>query len=654
MRSRLLLTVAGVSAAVLSAVVFGLWVLGSSTAAREPFSTMTLVPRDVELYVALNTAPSSSQWMAFSDLLNTMKVEDPLRNAWNELLSEQDLRWDEDIVSLLGDEGYLAITDFDALNEWHGVVGAFQLRDQQKASDMFLRLATKAAEDEGGEILEDEYEGVTIYYLEERSYDGGLFGLDEESSFEYDEPVLHDTGAIAFTDDVAIFGLARQDVEGVIDVIQGRAPSAAGGNQRLEELRARQGEDFLLWGYVDLSSAWDALEDILAESEDEDFDATTLLEEGRANADRLTFTVSARNDGFVVDTTLLRAPDAPEDGEWAFSVPFDSHYAEQVPDDTLAFVAGYDFYNHAYRPIYDAISQIDINVADPYCSQFSELPLFPPTGYSESDDPVLGQFYDEDGYFDYRAYSAWSDELEQRFTDASGEIDYDAYCDYILSLYEDACDENSKTVEQALQEFEQDVGFDLEDDLLGLMTGEFALALNVSNFDADEPDFSVLGLLDVSDPGRASQSMQLLGRYLQREHGIAVTEPDAFGIQRVTDPDSDETFAWAVTDSTLAVGYPADFTETFVAGLESGSLADSDDWVRTMALLPEQKTSIIYVNTARILEEVQGMEDVEDDFADFTDNEVFLDDLKPIRSIAIATSAVEGGWLMRAVVLVQK
>ena len=654
MRSRLLLTVAGVSAAVMSAVVFGLWVLGSSTAAREPFSTITLVPQDVELYVALNTAPSSPQWMAFSDLLNTMNVEDPLREAWNELLSEQDLRWDEDIVSLLGDEGYLAITDFEALNDWHGVVGAFQLRDRQKAADMFLRLATEAAEDEGEEILEDEYEGVTIYYLEEETYGGGLFGFDEESSFDYDESVLHDTGAIAFTDDVAVFGLARQDVEGVIDVIQGRAPSAASGNQRLEELRARQGEDFLLWGYVDLSSAWDAMEDLLAESEDEGFDATKLLEEGRANADRLTFSVSARSDGFVVDTTLLRAPGAPEDGDWAFSVPFESHYAKQVPEDTLAFVAGYDLYNHAYRPVYDAISQIDINVADPYCSQFPGMLPFPPTDYSENDDPVLGQFYDEDGDFDYQAYSAWNEEVEQRFTDAGGDIDYEAYYDYTQSLYEDACAENAKTIEEALQEFEQDLGFDLEDDLLGLMTGEFALALNVSNFDADEPDFSILGLLDVSDPGRASESMQLLGRFLEREYDMSVTDPDASGIQRVSDPESGDAVAWAVTDGTLVIGYPEDSTETFVTGLEGGSLADSDDWVRTMTLLPEQKTSVVYVNTARILEEVQGTEDVEEEFADLTDGEVSLDDLKPIRSIAIATSAVEGGWLMRAVVLVQK
>jgi hypothetical protein len=654
MRSRLLLTVAGVSAAVMSAVVFGLWVLGSSTAAREPFSTITLVPQDVELYVALNTAPSSPQWMAFSDLLNTMNVEDPLREAWNELLSEQDLRWDEDIVSLLGDEGYLAITDFEALNDWHGVVGAFQLRDRQKAADMFLRLATEAAEDEGEEILEDEYEGVTIYYLEEETYGGGLFGFDEESSFDYDEPVLHDTGAIAFTDDVVVFGLARQDVEGVIDVIQGRAPSAASGNQRLEELRARQGEDFLFWGYVDLSSAWDAMEDLLADSEDEGFDATKLLEEGRANADRLTFSVSAQSDGFVVDVTLLRAPGAPEDSDWAFSVPFDSHYAKQVPEDTLAFVAGYDLYNHAYRPIYDAISQIDINLADPYCSQFSGMLPFPTTDYSESDDPVLGQFYDEDGNFDNEAYSAWNEELEQRFTDAGGDIDYDAYYDYTQSLYEDACEESARTIEEALEEFEQDLGFDLEDDLLGLMTGEFALTVSASNFDADEPDFSVLGLLDVSDPGRASESMQLLGRYLEREHDMTVTEPDASGIQRVSDPESGEAVAWVVTDGTLVIGYPEDSTETFVRGLEDGSLADSDDWVRTMALLPEQKTSVVYVNTARILEEVQGMEDVEEEFADLTDGEVSLDDLKPIRSVAIATSAVEGGWLMRAVVLVQK
>lgn len=650
MRSRALLMLGGISAAIVGLVVLALWQLGSTVGAREPFSTIELVPEEVDMYVALNTAPSSSQWIAFSNLLDTVNVEDSLRDAWNDVLSEADLRWDEDIVSLLGDEAYVAVTDFSALDEWHGVVGVFQLRDSAKAEDLFLRLAGEAAAEEGTDILESQYEGATIYYMEEESYWGDSFGLETDELFE-GEPEVHDTGAIAFVDDLAVFGLSRDDVTGVIDVIQGRVPSA--GDPRLEELRARQTEDFLVWGYVDLASGWEAVEELMADAEDEIFD-DSFLEEARANADRITFTVSARSDGFVVDVTMLRSPDAAADGSWALDIPFESHYAQRLPEDTLAFVAGYDLYNKVYVPIYDAVSQIDMNLADPYCSDFGGLVPISTPGFGESDDPVLGQFEDDEGNVDWDAYWAWEMELEEQFTDEDGFVDYDAYWEYLDGLYAEACEESSQTLEEAIAELEGDLGFDIEDDLLGLMTGEFALALNASNFSADEPDFDILGLIDVTDAARAVESMELLGRYLEREADVTAGEADALGVHRLSaDDDTDTTFAWAVTGDSLAVGYPDTPVEEFAQGGDAGSLAESADWTRTMALLPEEKTFVAYVNLARILEEIQDIEDVSDEFADVMDGDVTLDDLRPIRSLALATSPVEGGWLMRAVVFVK-
>jgi len=138
MRTLPLIAVIAVSAAIIGGVVAVLWSLGSSVSAREPFSTLRMVPQDVDLYVALNTEPASEQWIAVADLLDTVDAEDPLRDLWSELLAEEGIDWEDDIVALLGDEGYIGVTDFSTLDDYRGAVAAFELRDVERARDFFL------------------------------------------------------------------------------------------------------------------------------------------------------------------------------------------------------------------------------------------------------------------------------------------------------------------------------------------------------------------------------------------------------------------------------------------------------------------------------------------------------------------------------------
>ena len=648
MRSLAPVAAVGTSAVIIGAVVLFLWVLGSSVVQREQFSTLELAPRDVDFYLALNTEPASSQWIAFANLLGTINVENTVRNAWVELLLELDVRWDKDVVSLLGDEAYLAITDYSALEDGHGLVAAVQLRDAGRAEDLFLRLASDAAEDAGEELLEDTYEGETIYYLEEEFFDSSFFDLDDDLSFD-DSAEIRDSGAIAFVGDVAVAGLAREDVEGVIDVIQGRAPTIA-ENQRFQDLRVRQEDDFLLWAYADLAPLWDFVEEFATEDNEDTADVENALEEARQNTDRASFTVSAFGDGFVIDSIVLRAPDAPADTTDIVNTVFETQYAERVPEDTLAFVAGYDLYGEVYLPLYDAIAELNTGFADPYCGQFSGFPLLP-TEFDERDDPLLGQFYDEDGNYDFEAAQAWFEELDQRFTGPDGGFDVEGYTEYIDSLYAEACEGHGQTIDEELQEFERDVGFDLEDDLLSFMTGEFALALNASNFDDEELDIDIIGMLDITNAAAVSESMELLERYLEREEGW-LADTDEAGIHRLSESrGSDDIFAWAVTADSLAVGYPDGPIEAFVHGFDGKSLAESADWKRMMALLPEEKSFVAYVSVARLLEEFRDIED--GGLEDATDGEVTLEDLEAIRSLGISTTPIEGGWKFRIAVLVK-
>ena len=143
----------------------------------------------------------------------------------------------DDILPLAGDEGYLAVTDVEALSANEGgFVIVFQLRDPGRAEQIFLDIA----EQEGTEYSEEDYEGETIYHAET-----GFTG-DPEAE-----------GAMSVAGDAMVIGVVPDDVKGVIDVIQGRAPNAV-GNERLQDLRARQEEDFLVWGYGDVGQVLDA------------------------------------------------------------------------------------------------------------------------------------------------------------------------------------------------------------------------------------------------------------------------------------------------------------------------------------------------------------------------------------------------------------
>jgi hypothetical protein len=552
-----------ISLAVVLAVVVALWVLGSASGQRDRFSTLEIVPQDVVFYMAINTEPSSSQWIAFNDVMETLNAKSPLSDALNEALAEVDLVWERDILPLAGDEGYFALTDIDSLDEGRGWVIGFQLRDPKRAEEIFLDLAARAEEEDGDVLLEEEYEGEKIYYFESGS--GRL------------DPDLGGTSAsdvgLAFVGDVFVLGFSRDDVKQVIDVIQGRSPSAE-GNERLQELRRRQKDDFIFWGYVDLAEAWDAIEDSLLADATADFDTGEFLEEARANSDRLTFTISARRDGFVLDTFVFQPPDSESDDGTAFAAVFDSRYAEMVPADTLLFVAGYDPFNEIYVPFRDAIADSS-------------------TGFDD------------------------------------------------------------QTIQEVLDQLEDEIGFDFEDDLISLMTGEIALAFNASAFDSDEPEFDVLALFDVNDAETIVDTMVRLGDYLELQELLVTEESDRADVYRWAEFEgSEQAVVWTVKNDSLALGFPESPVGDFLDGV-SKSLADSSDWKRTMDLLPGDKTFIAYLSLSRLLEEVREIDDAEEQFNEATEGEVTFDDLLRIRSLGLATTSLDNGTGLHMVVLVQ-
>ena len=213
--------------------------------------------------------------------------------------------------------------------------------------------------------------------------------------------------------------------------------------------------------------------------------------------------------------------------------------------------------------------------------------------------------------------------------------------------------DSGETVEDMLDTFQEEIGVDFEDDMLGLLTGEFAVAFDASDFDSDLPQFDVMALFDVTDPGRMKETMLRLGDYFEDQRVLAVQPSEREGVYAWGEYNgSDESVAWTVTDESFAVGYPESAVNEFLDG-PSPSLADVSSWTRTMDLLPDDKTLVMYLSVARLLEEIRKSEDIEERLLESTDGDVTFDDLMRISSVGMATTTTDGGTGLSIVVLVQ-
>src|ERR1044071_5365833 len=122
MRGWRIAVVALVSVAIVGGTFAVLSATGSSKGGGKSFSTLSAAPRDVQFLMTINTDPASSQWIETSKRVAALKADKPIKDSINESLQSQGLRWDKDIVSVLGKEAFLAVTDFSAVERQNGAV----------------------------------------------------------------------------------------------------------------------------------------------------------------------------------------------------------------------------------------------------------------------------------------------------------------------------------------------------------------------------------------------------------------------------------------------------------------------------------------------------------------------------------------------------
>jgi len=160
-----------------------------------------------------------------------------------------------------------------------------------------------------------------------------------------------------------------------------------------------------------------------------------------------------------------------------------------------------------------------------------------------------------------------------------------------------------------------------------------------------------LAMLNVADAGRAQESLDRLGDYLEREGVVAIDKDERIQQWTIQGSAATEVVGITVSGDSLIAGYPDSVAEDAADGLNE-SLGETNDWRRTMGLLPTDTTSVGFVSVSRILEEVRKMDNAERSFEEATNGELTLEDLTPVRSVGYATTAIEGGYGARFVVLI--
>lgn len=328
-----------------------------------------LVPDDALLYLSTDLQIDNDQWAQTQALITSLGYPDALPDLRAAILEEAGIASDGDLPAddpLFGGELAVVVSDeavartieaFEAMGGMGAMTGMGGMAaveiDEPTASPAADAASPVAAEDapalgvtgiflpgdadaawetiqdlkaemgNSGEIVEVDYEGVTIEYQ----------AADDESGMGTD------TGtALARLDDAILVGGSPADLEPIIDVANGDADPIA-GLAELGDVRGQLAEEALLFAYINGDQIGEALPpeavDALLASTPQYADLGDALFEFDAG-----LTLSADEPGFRLDTVALY----PEDSPLLELISENTNLSgdQRVPGDTFLFAAGSD------------------------------------------------------------------------------------------------------------------------------------------------------------------------------------------------------------------------------------------------------------------------------------------------------------------------
>lgn len=678
------------SIVVIAGVVAALWVLGSASGGRTMFSSLEVAPGQADVFFAINTDPTSPQWLAVNRSLDNINAKDPIRKAIDEALADVNLEWDRDIAPVAGDEAFYSIPDITEFGPDGGWDAGILLSDAGHAREVFDELR---ARDDSPPMTEEDYNGVTIYTTEVSTpLDIGSSGsasdcirivassdspttttepcADEGDSFYEYEPVF-DCGGFGFRadgtlDEEAYGGEPCENEEqyclwnGFVPTGDDAAPydtapcegtsSYCGGYGLLPIATPAPdglpcGDDFgYLFGepYFDDGPIFDPVEltpstsaiafvnSVLAlGATADDVKAVIDVVQGRAESansnERLLEFREHQKEDFLVWGYADLADVWKEAGDTLSGTGYSTGVDTQDLFDQMR--ATYDRVGFSLSSMNEGFA-FDLTVV--HSPDFDENNAFEPTNVY---DPAIAEILPADTMFYLSAFDIYNQSW------LPGKAQWEG-----LDFGEEG------SLKDILDRVRDDTGVDLESDVLALLTGELAIAANVN--DLEDFDVSVFGIADVNSEEQAEGTMRRFGDYLEDEDIIAAgAEGD---IQIWNAVEDVPTIGWYVDNGRVVIGHPdAAAIDLHSAASAAPSLADTDDWKRTIELLPEDKTLFGYLSIARILEEIRQTDGAAEGFEDSSDGEVTLDDLGPIRSVGIAGTSRDDGFGVHVVLFMK-
>lgn len=646
---------------IIGGVVGALWVMGSASGERARFSSLEAAPKQADVFFAVNTDPTSPQWLAVNNSLNNLNAKDPIRKAIDEALADVNLEWDRDIAPVAGDEAFFSIPDITEFGPDGGWDAGILLSEPGHARDVFDDLRGR---DDSPEMTEEEYNGVTIFTtevstpLDDQSdtsgtgpwvqyqpiFDCGGFGIradgtpDEEAfggePCENDEQYCLWYGFVPTGDDTEPYYTTACEGTtsycGAYALIPAATPDSDG-------LPCGDNFDYLFWDPsfddgpifdpVELTPSTAAIafvENVLAlGATADDVKAVIDVVQGRA--------ASAESNERLQE---FRAHQKEDFLVWGYADLADVWSEAEDTFDSSGYSSGvgtralFDQMRTTYDRVGFSLSSLtegfafDLTVV--HSPDFDETMAYEPT---KAYDPAIAEILPADTMFYLSAFDIYNQSW------LPGKAQWED-----LDFGEDG------SFDDIVDRIRRETAIDLERDVFALLTGEVAVAGNVSDFDDDPPDFSVFGIAEANDSIAAHRTMTLVGKYLNEQHVIKQRTTD--GVERWDFLDDGSGLTglaeWEVEDGRVIIGYPDSVVEDL--GSDGASLADTDDWKRTVDLLPEDKTFFGYLSIARILEEIRKTDRAEDAFDESTDGDVTLADLDPIRSIGMSGTSREDGF----------
>ena len=176
----------------------------------------------------------------------------------------------------------------------------------------------------------------------------------------------------------------------------------------------------------------------------------------------------------------------------------------------------------------------------------------------------------------------------------------------ILSRFEEN-DNFEVQVEETLDDIEEQLGFDLRDDLFPWMGPE--LAVGVVDFGDFDEEMEIVAFLGTTDREAAEAFLPKFLDYLERQQDIdfQAEASGGFTTYSYTDPENPPGYHFAVTESYIVYATSESLLDSTIARMDNpaATLADTPDFKRARDSVEDQRFAMLYLDLQAIFDDAR-------------------------------------------------